>query len=87
VEVLHLNGIEVFATDMEALTQVYDLNFTEPSAIIMGSEDQGISKQLLKVSDHQCKIPMLTGFESLNVSVAAGMVLYEVMKQRLQAAK
>ncbi len=87
VEVLHLNGIEVFATDMEALTQVYDLNFTGPSAIIMGSEDQGISKQLLKVSDHQCKIPMLTGFESLNVSVAAGMVLYEVMKQRLQAAK
>ncbi|MEO7802465.1 MAG: 23S rRNA (guanosine(2251)-2'-O)-methyltransferase RlmB [Ginsengibacter sp.] len=85
VEELHLNGIEVFATDMEAHKNVYDLNFTSPAAIIMGSEDQGISGNLLKVSDHQCKIPMVSEFESLNVSVAAGMVLYEAMKQRLLA--
>lgn len=87
VEELHLNGVEVFATDMQASTHVYDLNFTGPSAVLMGSEDQGISKQLLKVSDQQCKIPMVTNFESLNVSVAAGMILYEAMKQRLGTAK
>lgn len=87
VEELHLNGIEVFATDMQAVKQVYDLNFKGPSAIIMGSEDQGITKHLLKVSDHQCKIPMVSDFESLNVSVAAGMVLYEAMKQRLTSSE
>lgn len=87
VEELHLNGIEVFATDMEAAKNVYDLNFTAPAAIIMGSEDQGIAMNLLKVSDHHCKIPMVSDFESLNVSVAAGIVLYEAMKQRMLTAK
>ncbi len=87
VQELHLNGIEVYATEITAEKEIFDVSFSGPCAIIMGSEDQGINKSLLKVSDHQCKIPMVTNFESLNVSVAAGMVLYEAMKQRLQFTK
>jgi 23S rRNA (guanosine2251-2'-O)-methyltransferase len=79
---LHLNGIKVFASDMKADENVYEINFKEPCAIIMGSEDKGIHPSLYKVCDNKFKIPMKKDFESLNVSVAAGMILYEAMKQR-----
>jgi 23S rRNA (guanosine2251-2'-O)-methyltransferase len=49
----------------------------------MGSEDKGIHPTILKVCDERFKIPMYKDFESLNVSVAAGMILYEAMRQRL----
>lgn len=82
VDDLHMNGIRVFASDMEAKTSIYDCVFMEPLAIVMGSEDKGIYPALLKVCDDQFSIPMKNEFESLNVSVATGMILYEVMKQR-----
>lgn len=81
---LHLNGIKVFASEMNAERNIYDLAFTDPCAIILGSEDKGIYPALIKVCDEQFKIPMKGDFESLNVSVAAGMILYEVMKQRIK---
>ncbi len=80
---LHLNGIQVFASDMKADINVYDIDLKQPCAIIMGSEDKGIQPALYKVCDQRFKIPMQENFESLNVSVAAGMILYEAMKQRL----
>ncbi len=83
VDDLQLNGIRVFASDMTAETNVFDISFKEPCAIIMGSEDKGIYPALMKVCDEAFKIPMMGHFESLNVSVAAGMILYEVMKQRI----
>jgi 23S rRNA (guanosine2251-2'-O)-methyltransferase len=83
VDELHLNGIKVFASEMTAAKKIFDLNFTEPCAIIMGSEDKGIFPALIKVCDEQFSIPMKNNFESLNVSVAAGMILYDVIKQRL----
>jgi 23S rRNA (guanosine2251-2'-O)-methyltransferase len=82
IDELHLNGIKVFASDMKADENVYEINFKEPCAIIMGSEDKGIHPSLYKVCDNKFKIPMKKDFESLNVSVAAGMILYEAMKQR-----
>ncbi len=82
VDELHLNGIKVIATEMTADKNVYDCDFKEPCAIVMGSEDNGIYPALLKICDEIIRIPMKGDFESLNVSVAAGMVLYEVMKQR-----
>ena len=82
IDELHLNGIKVFASDMKADENVYEINFKEPCAIIMGSEDKGIHPSLYKVCDNKFKIPMKKSFESLNVSVAAGMILYEAMKQR-----
>ncbi|MEJ7740150.1 MAG: 23S rRNA (guanosine(2251)-2'-O)-methyltransferase RlmB [Chitinophagaceae bacterium] len=82
VDDLHLNGIKVFASLMSAKPKLFELDFTEPCAIIMGSEENGISPALIKICDQQFNIPMVGNFESLNVSVATGMILYEVMKQR-----
>lgn len=83
VDELHLNGIRVLASEMTADTSLFHVHLKEPCAIVMGSEDKGIYPALMKICDEQFKIPMVGEFESLNVSVAAGMILYEAMKQRL----
>jgi len=82
VDDLHLNGIKVFASEMTAPTSIIDLNLAEPCAIVMGSEESGIFPALYKICDAPFKIPMTGDFESLNVSVATGMILYETMRQR-----
>jgi len=83
VDELHLNGIKVYASEMTAAKNVFELPLNEPCAIVMGSEDKGIYPALMKICDEPFKIPMAGDFESLNVSVAAGMILYESMKQRM----
>jgi len=83
IDEMHLNGIKVFASEMTSTENVFNIDFKEPCAIIMGSEDKGIQPSLYKVCDQRFKIPMQKDFESLNVSVAAGMILYEAMKQRI----
>ena len=82
VDELHLNGIRVYAAEMKAEKNFTDIEFKEPCAIVMGSEEKGIYPALLKICDEKIKIPMAGGFESFNVSVATGIILYEVMKQR-----
>ena len=82
IDELHLNGIKVFASEMTANKDVFDCDFKEPSAIIMGGEEKGIYPALMKICDEKFKIPMAGDFESLNVGVATGMILYEVMRQR-----
>lgn len=83
VDTLHMNGIKVFASEMTADKKVFDLDFKEPCCIIMGSEERGIFAPLMKICDEKFKIPMVGNFESLNVSVATGMILYEAVKQRM----
>ena len=83
VDTLHLNGIKVYATEMTADKMVYEMDYTEPCCIVMGSEDNGVFPALLKICDEKIKIPMAGDFESFNVSVATGIVLYEMMKQRM----
>ncbi|MBS1575726.1 MAG: 23S rRNA (guanosine(2251)-2'-O)-methyltransferase RlmB [Bacteroidetes bacterium] len=82
VDDLHLNGIKVFASEMTAEKNIFDCDFKEPVAIVMGSEEKGVYPALMKICDEKIKIPMKGGFESLNVSVATGIILYEAMKQR-----
>jgi 23S rRNA (guanosine2251-2'-O)-methyltransferase len=82
VDELHMNGIKVFASEMKATKKVYDLNFDEPCAIVMGGEEHGVYPALMKICDEQFQIPMPGDFESLNVSVATGVILYEAAKQR-----
>jgi len=82
VDDLHLNGIKVFASEMKATKKVFELDLREPCAIVMGGEEKGIYPALLKTCDEQFQIPMTGDFDSLNVSVATGIVLYEVTKQR-----
>lgn len=83
VDDLHMNGIKVYASEMTAEKNITDIDLKEPAAIVMGSEDKGIYPALMKICDAPFKIPMKGNFESLNVSVAAGVILYEVMKQRV----
>lgn len=82
VDELHLNGIKVFASEMTAEKKLYDLNLSEPCAIVLGGEEHGVYPALMKICDEQFQIPMTGDFESLNVSVANGVILYEAMKQR-----
>jgi 23S rRNA (guanosine2251-2'-O)-methyltransferase len=83
VDELHLNGIKVFASEMSATKTITEVDFKEPCAIVMGSEEKGIYPALMKICDEKMKIPMAGDFESFNVSVATGIILYEAMKQRL----
>ena len=83
VDELHLNGIKVFASEMTADKNLFDLLLTEPCAIVLGGEEHGVYPALMKICDEQFKIPMTSDFESLNVSVANGVILYEMMKQRI----
>ena len=83
VDDLHLNGIKVFASEMTATKKSFECNFVEPCAIVIGGEEHGVYPALMKICDEQFQIPMPGNFESLNVSVATGIILYEAMKQRL----
>lgn len=82
VDDLHLNGIKIFTSEMHAKQKLYELNLTEPCCIIMGNEEKGVQPYLSKAADEHFSIPMKSNFDSLNVSVAAGIILYEAMKQR-----
>ncbi|MEI6947764.1 23S rRNA (guanosine(2251)-2'-O)-methyltransferase RlmB [Paraflavisolibacter sp. H34] len=87
VDDLHLNGIRVLASEMKAQKVLHEADFREPVAVVMGSEDKGVYPALMKTCDEVFKIPMAGSFESLNVSVATGMILYEAMKQRMFTAE
>jgi len=83
VDELHLNGIRVYASEMTADENLFNCDFKEPCAIVLGSEEKGIYPALIKICDERFKIPMKGDFESLNVSVATGIILFEAMKQRM----
>ena len=85
IRLLKLNGIAVLGSDMKASQYLHQVNLQEPAAIIMGSEDLGMSTETRQACDSLFAIPMTGEFESLNVSVAAGMVMYEAQRQRLTA--
>lgn len=83
VDSLHLNGILVFASAMKSEKKVYELPLELPCCLMMGSEDKGLQPYLNKAADQHFTIPMTGNFDSLNVSVASGIILYEAMKKRL----
>jgi 23S rRNA (guanosine2251-2'-O)-methyltransferase len=83
VDDLHLNGIKVYASEMTATKTIHDINYNEPCCIIMGGEENGVYPALMKICDEQFCVPMQNEFESLNVSVVTGIILYEASKQRL----
>ena len=82
VDELHLNGIKVFASEMTAEKNIANIDLSEPCAIVMGGEENGIYPALMKICDEKFRIPMPGNFESLNVSVATGIILYEVSRKR-----
>jgi 23S rRNA (guanosine2251-2'-O)-methyltransferase len=83
VDFLKESGLNVVVTALtDQSVPVFDIDFTLPTAILMGSEGDGVHPKLIKMADQVTKIPQATDFDSLNVSVAAGVVLYEAVRQR-----
>lgn len=85
IQKLKENNWWVIASDHHAEQNYYEIDYSDMNfALIMGAEHAGISKSLLKLSDFKVKIPMLTNFNSLNVSNAAAIILFESVKQKIQ---
>lgn len=82
VRMLKESGVKVVAASEKAVINYTDVVFDVPVAIVMGSEDVGISPDVLRLCDELVAIPMLGNIGSLNVSVAAGIMMYEVVRQR-----
>jgi 23S rRNA (guanosine2251-2'-O)-methyltransferase len=76
------NGIKIVAASEKAENDYTQPDFTVPTLIVMGSEDQGISAEILKIADEFIKIPVMGQIESLNVAVASGILMYEVVRKR-----
>ena len=82
IDTLQLNGISVLASNLGADKMVYELDFTLPTALVIGSEGGGVSSAILKKTDQHFIIPQIGSTDSFNVSVATGIMLYEAIRQR-----
>ncbi|OGD27450.1 MAG: hypothetical protein A2028_00235 [Candidatus Aminicenantes bacterium RBG_19FT_COMBO_59_29] len=80
---LREKGFKVAVThlDKDAISYT-DLDYTQPLAVVFGSESEGVSRETLELADLKVQIPMLGMVQSLNLSVSVGVILYEAMKQR-----
>lgn len=82
VEFLRTSGLKVICAEEKNGSPADEVSLTGPAVLVMGSEDKGISRELLSLADHVIRIPMKGSIGSLNVSVAAGILLYEITRQR-----
>jgi len=76
------SGLQLVSCTEKTDEDIYTPDFTNPTAIIMGSEEDGVSPEFLKMSDSKAKIPMKGKISSLNVSVASAIIVYEAIRQR-----
>ncbi len=85
---LKTQGFTIYSTALGPTAKsVYDLNLLEKTAIVLGNEKKGVSEKALELSDGNILIPMQGMMQSLNVSVACSVILFEAMRQRLLAGK
>lgn len=82
IDLLKLSGIKVVASDLNAEKMIHDVEMVDPLAIVIGSEGTGVSTPILRKADDRFIIPQKGTIDSFNVSVATGIMLYEVMRQR-----
>ena len=82
---LQMTGMKLIAATEKCDTLVYEADFKGPSVIILGSEDKGISPDILRMCDYKTAIPLLGKIESLNVSAAGAILLFEAVRQRFEA--
>ncbi|MBK6346883.1 MAG: 23S rRNA (guanosine(2251)-2'-O)-methyltransferase RlmB [Bacteroidales bacterium] len=83
IDYLKESGLRIVAASEKGKKNYYDASYTGPLAVIMGSEEDGVSGEYLRRCDEVVSIPMRGQIESLNVSVAAGILLFEVVKQQM----
>ncbi len=84
IEFLRQSGMQVVAADLSGTKTPAQLDLTLPTLVIMGSEDEGIRPHIMRKADEIFHIPITDDLESFNVSVAAGMIMYECLNQRLK---
>lgn len=84
IDYLLMNGLQVVAAELRGKDTLEELDLTLPTAIVMGSEDEGVRPHILRKATSWFRIPMLGTTDSFNVSVAAGIVLYETIRQRIK---
>lgn len=86
LKTLQAQGFQVVAATEKSRKLLYDADLRRPTALVMGAEETGISKEVLKLCDERLAIPLIGRIESLNVSAAAAVMLFEVVRQRIGAA-
>ncbi len=87
LHILHDSGLKSVACTEKTEDGLYSPDFSQPMAIVMGSEEDGISPAVMRLCKHRARIPMMGNIGSLNVSVAAGIILWEAVRQRQLAAE
>lgn len=87
IRFLQESGLQLVCCTEKTQDDIYSPDYTSPTAIIMGSEEDGIRNEIIRISDHLAKIPMFGEIESLNVSVSTGVILYEAIRQRALVIK
>jgi 23S rRNA (guanosine2251-2'-O)-methyltransferase len=83
VRFIQESGLQLVCCTEKTQDYIYKPDYTMPTAIVMGSEEDGVRNDIIRIADHLAKIPMYGEIESLNVSVATGIILYEAIRQRL----
>ena len=86
IKVMQKQGIKVYSTDLNTEESIYTADYNK-AAIVIGNEANGVSKDVIEVSDGRIKIPMLGKTESLNAAVATSIILYEVYRDKLKDVK
>jgi tRNA (guanosine-2'-O-)-methyltransferase len=87
-QILQEQQMIIYATSLDpSARNIYEIDWTKPAAILLGNEHRGVSVEALQIADQKIAIPMFGMVESLNVSVAAAVILYEVCRQRWQAGQ
>jgi 23S rRNA (guanosine2251-2'-O)-methyltransferase len=83
VRFLQESGLQLVCCTEKTKDYIYKPDYTVPTAIVMGSEEDGIRNEIIRIADHLAKIPMFGEIESLNVSVSTGIIIYEALRQRM----
>lgn len=83
VKYLKDSGFQIVGATEKGAVNYTKIDYTVPTAIVMGAEDVGISVDILKICDSYAAIPQFGHISSLNVSVAAGILIYEAVRQRI----
>ena len=83
IDFLILSGIQVLASSLEASKPIFEIDLSLPTAIVMGAEGEGVSPAILRKVEQNIIIPQVGSTDSFNVSVATGIILYEVVRQRI----
>ena len=82
IKTIKKHRFEILATSLDTQKSIYDVNYKK-KVVIIGNEANGVSKELLEIADEKIKIPMLGKTESLNASVATGIILYEYVREKI----